>query len=603
MIKPLALRPLLMFGFALVLAVAFQSCASETGSASAKSKKAGDNSVTIHMAADADKLNPILSTSADATYVEGNMYSAMLSYDPQTLEIVPIMATQRAKLTEISEGEFAGGMSLEWELRPECTWDDGSPITGHDFVFTMKVVKNPLVQAGVIRPYLEFVQKVVIDEANPKKFTVYTKDKYILAETFIGTYPIYPKYLYDPKGLMNDFTIPELNDKNNLKKLKNDAKIKEFAEVFNAPATSREKGKIAGSGAYEFGEWETGQRIILNRKKNWWGDKVSDNKYLQANPEKIIYKVITDRTTAVTSMKDEGMDVMSDILPDQYLELNDNNRFKGLYNLHKPIAPSYYYIGMNRRSPKLADVKVRKALAHLVDVDEICSVIMNGLAQPTIGPIHPKKPYYNSSLARIPFDPNKAKELLAEAGWKDSDGDGIVDKEIDGELMQMELSYKYNSGNQMREQIGLLLQKTAKRAGVKINIEVREWTVFLDDTKRRDYELSSLAWVQGAGLDDPKQIWHTSSDTPDGSNRVGFGNSESDKLIDKLRGTLDEGERNKLYKQFQEMVYADQPYIFMFSPKERIAIHNRFDNAKPSAIRPGYFETYFTLAGGASVAK
>ena len=170
-----------------------------------------------------------------------------------------------------------------------------------------------------------------------------------------------------------------------------------------------------------------------------------------------------------------------------------------------------------------------------------------------------------------------------------------MDKMVDGQKMEMKLKYTTNAGREHRKNIGILLKENAKRAGIEVEVEILEWTVFLEKNKRREFDMKCLGWVQSPTPDDLKQIWHTSSDSPDGSNQVGFGNEESDRIIDQIRVTIDEGERAKLYTRMQELIYEDQPYVFLMSPRERIAIHNRFENADTYVARPGYEETSFTL--------
>ncbi len=575
-----------LLSFVMAFAVVVLSSCSSDGD------EVGDNTVVVHELSDPDFLNPFVSGSANATYVELNIFQSLLGIDFKTLELVGILAVGRPALTEIEEGEYAGGMSLAYEIRPEATWDDGSPIVAEDFVFSMKVVKNPKVNAGSLRPYLKFIHDIVVDAENPKKFTIYSKERYLLAEVFSGT-TVYPPKVYDPKNLMGKFTLKQLSDP------KFDAnahpELQEFAEAFNSSKYAREVGFVVGSGPYKFAGWETGQRITLERKKDWWGDKVKDAPQLAANPDKLIYKVQNDWTTAVTDMKDEGMDVARGVRSGDFVDLKDNKRFSQLYNLHNPTALSYDYIGFNMKNPKLSDKKVRRAIAHLVDKDQIIKVLLKGLGVPVIGPIHPTKPYYNKSLKNIDYNVDKAKTLLAEAGWTDTNGNGVVDKEIDGELVEMKLEYKYNSGNDRRKNTGILLKENAKRAGIEIDVVTREWTVFLEDTKKRDFELFCAGWVQSPIPDDLSQIWHTESDNPDGDNRVGFGNAESDKVIDDIRVTLDPAKQEGLYHRIQEIIYEEQPYVFLVSPKERIIIHSRFDNAEPSVNRPGYNQNAFVL--------
>lgn len=559
------------------------------------SKRAGLNEVIIHELGDPDKINPILSSSANSTYIESNIFQALLSRNPETLELEGMVAKGRPIITPLDSGEYAGGLSLEYEIRPEATWDNGDPITAEDYIFALKIVKNPKVSgAANIRPYLEFIDHVEVDPSNPKKFTVYSKNAYFMAESFSGYY-VYPRYHYDPDGLMENFTLKELNNPANRDRLIEDPNINKFAEQFESEQYQREAGYVVGSGPYEFVEWKTGQYITLKRKSNWWGDKV-DATGLTANPDVIEYKIISDQTAAVTDLKDEGLDVQRSIQPKQFEDLRTNERFKKLYNLHDPLAYSYTYLGMNMKNPKLSDVKVRKAVAHLVNVQEIIDILYYGHAQPIVGPIHPTKSYYNDQLTLVEYDPDKAAALLDEAGWKDNDGDGIREKTINGVKTPLTLEFKYNSGNDIRKEIGLFLQENAKQVGMDINIVAKEWTVFLDDTKRRDFEITCLGWIQGPDLDDLKQIWHTESDTYDGSNRIGFGSAESDAIIEAIQYELDEEKRKELYFEIQKIIYEEQPYVFLYSPKNLLAIHGRFDNANPTVLRPGYAEPLFKLA-------
>lgn len=553
-------------------------------------KKGTDPNLVIHNLGDPDKLNPLTSSSADASYIQQQIYSALLEYDPSTLQLVPQAAVARAEVKEIAEGEFAGGMSLTFEIRPEATWDNGSPITAEDVAFTIKAVKNPKVNAASLRPYIEFVDKLEIDPSNPKKFTVFSKERYFLAESSVGGLSILPEYVYDPDKIMRKFTVDQLDNPKNLDALSVNPDIKRFADFFNDGKFEREPSGIIGSGPYTFKEWKLSEYIILERKKDWWGDKVKDAPMMKAYPPKIVYKIVSDPTPALVQLTNEELDVMVGIKPESFVELKQDKEFNRVFELSTPDQFSYLYLGFNTKDPKFADKRVRRAFAHLVNREDIITSLYQDLAIPTNGPINPKKSYYASDLPLIDFDPAKAKALLEEAGWKDTDGNGIIDKMINGKKVEMKVVYKFNQGNPIRKNIGLLLQEEAKRVGIEVTPMPREWTVYLEDTKRRDFDIMSLAWVQGPSLDDLKQIWHTSSDSPDGSNRVGFGNETSDKIIDEIRVTLDEKRRDSLYHKIQEIIYDEQPYVFICVPSERISIHRRFEaeGRKTTSLRPGY---------------
>jgi peptide/nickel transport system substrate-binding protein len=572
-----------------ILALLLTACGGSSGTVT--SKKAGDNNLTLHQLADADYLNPVISSSANAGYIQLDIFQELLDIDFKDLEQKGQLAVDRPVIANVTSGKYAGGMSLTFEIRPEAMWDNNTPITANDVVFTLKAVKNPKVNAGNLRPYLEFVDAVEVDAQNPKKFTVFSKKKYFMAEAAMGSVLIMPEYVYDPQGLMKEFSIEQLNT--NPDKLKADAKIAEFANMFNSPKYSREVGFVVGSGPYEFKGWETGQTITLERKKNWWGDKVNSPQ-LVGKPDKLIYKVVNDWTTAVTQMKDEGLDLAYGIRNSDFIDLEKNDRFKQLFNLHKPRSLSYDYFGINLKNPKFKDKRVRQALAHLVDKKEIIDVLLYGMGEPVIGPINPSKSYYNKDLVEREFSIDKAKALLKEAGWEDTDGDGVVDKEIEGKRVPMKINLKYNSGNDRRKNECVLFKESAKRAGIEVEVVTREWTAFLEENKRREFEMFCAGWVQSPIPDDLKQIWHTESDTPDGSNYTGFGTPETDKIIEQIQVTLDPAAQTELYKKIQAIIYDEQPYVFLVSPQERIAIHSRFEG-ESSLRRPGYDEKSLSI--------
>jgi len=584
----------------LMLSFFISGCKGDQASSGNKGKevafKRSDNVVYARLPAEPDRLNPLLSASTYARVVNEQLFLNLLHFNPETLELQPQLAKDPPVIREIEEGPDAGSMSYTFEIHDAATWDDGKPITGHDLAFTLKAILNPKVSAAHFRAYLEFISRVEVDEDNPKRFTVFANKKYILGEPAISNMTVLPAHLYDPEGLLTPYTVADLANTEKAAKLAaSDPAIQAFADVFNSPEYSREKGFISGSGPYTFEGWSTGQKIELSRKTNWWGDALQeDYPMLKAAPDRLVFTIIPDQTAMLAALKDEQIDVTSQIDAEDFVTLKDNELVQSRYELLTPPALVYYFIGLNNKSPKLADKRVRRALAHLLDVDELINTLYHGLATRTIGPFHPTKPYYHDKLPPIPYDPERARSLLAEAGWEDTNSNGIVDKNLNGRLTELELNYVISSSSKFANNQALLFQDNAKRAGVSINIVPKEFTVLIDQVKKRDYEIYSSGWGQAPIPDDPKQLWHSESDTPSGGNRVSFRNEEADRLIEQIQVTLDEAKRHELYLEFQELIYEEQPYIFLFSPQERIAISKRF-NAIASARRPGFFVQDFVL--------
>ena len=554
--------------------------------------KRKDNVVYARLPAEPDRLNPLLSTSTYGRVVNEHLFLNLLHFNPNTLKLEPQLAKAAPVVQEINEGR----VSYTFELHEEAQWDDGTPITGHDFAFTLKAILNPKVNAAHFRAYLEFISGVEVNEANPKQFTVFANKKYILGEPAISNMTVLPAHIYDPEQLLAKYTVAELADPEAATRLaETDPDIQAFAEAFNSTKYSREKAFISGSGPYAFDGWETGQKVELSKKENWWGDQLKEAfPMLKASPDRLVFQIIPDQTAMLAALKDEQIDVTSQIDAEDFVELKENTLVTSRNELHTPPALVYYFIGLNNKAPKLADKRVRRALAHLTDVDELINTLYHGLAARTNGPFHPTKSYYHKELPPIPYDPDKARQLLAEAGWEDTNGNGIVDKQLNGVLTELELEFIISSSSKFSNNQALLFQDNAKRAGVSINIVPKEFTVLIDQVKKRDYDIYSSGWGQAPIPDDPKQLWHSESDTPSGGNRVSFRNEEADRLIEAIQVTLDEDKRHELYLEFQELIYEEQPYIFLFSPLERIAISKRFE-AKASPRRPGFFVQDFVL--------
>lgn len=549
----------------------------------------------VHEQDDPDHMNPLVSSAANSEYIHNNLFQKLLRYNPTDLKLIPQLAVSLPEVTAIEEGDYAGGMSLTYEIHPEAVWGNGTPITGEDYVFTIKAIKNPKVNSAALRPYVQFMDDIVVDETNPKKFTIYSKERYFQAEESSGNVTfVLPEYHYDAEGIMRQFSVEQLTDPKQAEELKKDASITRFAQEFNQNY-SREPESVVGSGPYLLKEWTTGERIVLERKKEWWGDKVKDNKMLEAHPPKIIYRIFRDWTSAITNAKDGQIDVLRSIPPTNYNRLKDDSKFNATFDLSSPDQFMYQYIAFNSRIPQLQDKNVRRAIAHLIDRDDLITSIMEGMGIKTNGPVHPRKEYYNKALKDIEYNPTKAKELLTAAGWKDSDGDNILDKMIGGKKVEMRLEYKYNQGHPIRKPMGIILKDEAARVGIEITLTSMDFPSLLQDADNREFELIALAWVNTPGLDDMKQVWHSASAMEGGDNRVNFGTPESDRIIDEIRETLDTEKRNKLYKRLQEIIYEEQPYIFLFATSERIAIHNRFEGTETSPARPGYIESRFKL--------
>lgn len=561
-------------------------------------KKDLPNEVVIQISSDPGSLNPITYQGNNAGVILGQVIQNLTTMDFKTLEEVPLLAKSRAKIEEIKEGMYKGGLSLTYELREEAAWDNGKPITVEDIDFSLKAIKNPLVNAEALRPSFDQIDSISFDKSNPRKFTLYSKEKFIRAESADGSFPVLSAAVYDPEGLMKNYTVHQLNNPKNGERLKKETKLAKFAETFNSEKFQHEAANIIGSGAYKIKEWASGQRVVLERKKDWWGNKLKpENTAFEAYPDKITYKVINDPNAALTELKAGKIDALSQIPGKDFTELMADTHFTARYKLHTPPDLTYCFISMNMKNSILKDLEVRKAFAHLLDIDKIIKTVMYGLAYPTVSMEHPsRKTEYNSDIKRLPYNPEEAQKLLTEAGWKDKNADGILTKKINGKNTPLHLTLLVNAGNTARAQIAQIFKEEARKIGVDIDVQIQDLMTMIKNEVNHQFDMGFGAW-QGVPLPaDPKETWYSES-ANGGHNFSYFGTNETDKLIDSIRTELDNTKRIKLYKRFQAEVYEQMPYLFLYAYKGKIAINKKFENADPSTLRPGYNEAGFRLSG------
>lgn len=578
-----------------ILLLTFQDCKNEPKTMTPEVANPANKTITIRQRADADNLIPFLTGSAWSLNLADIIFPTLLGYDEETMEVVPSLAKSLPTVGEITDGPFKGKKSYTFEILEEATWGDGKPVTAADYVFTIKAVMNPAVPSGPYKGVLEFMGDIQLDPDNPKKFTVLCQTNYIKAMENAGFY-IIPAHIYDPTDLMGNIPVSDFLSKDEAKQkaLAANPNVEAFAKAFTDEKKLKDKDYFSGAGAYFVEEWTAGQRIVLKKKENYWGDKANLNrKKLQAFPERIVYEIIADDVSALTQLKAEALDIMSAIPSNDYMDLKDNAAFNENFNINMAPSILYSYFGLNNKRPKLEDKRVRQALAYLIDVDEVIKVVKNGLANQVVGPIAKTASFYNASLQPIKYDAEKGRALLKAAGWEDSNGNGIVDKMINNELVEMNLQLLMSAKSKTSKSIGEIFKRNAKKGGVNIEFVTHETNVVRQKMANREFDIFAAAAGNEPGLYDPYQLWHTDSDHAKGYNRYRFGNAESDQLIEDIRNATDEKKRTELYKQFQQLLYDEQPALFLYKTITPIAIHKRFKNAKTYPLDPCFYPHFY----------
>lgn len=530
----------------------------------------------IHELSDAEGINPIVINDASGRAIADRVYEKLLDQDFTTLELTPTLVEARPTISD-------DHLTYTFKLREGITFSDGKPLTGKDVVFSFKAMKNPFViDAAPNRNYYEDVKDVT--SPDDRTIVVTMSRPYFLAEFHLGAMYILAKHKMDPQNLTDKYTFAETND---LALAEKSAAMKEFGHWFGKPEIKLDPAMNVGSGPYVFEEWKTHENITLRRNDKYWN---KDSKVNPAYAEKLIYRVVPDRSAAVTALKNGELDFMEYVPPIKFEEEVDTNRTPHLAK-RTYESQAYTYIGWNAARPALSDKRVRRALSHLVDRDALMKQILRGIAKPINSPIYPQSKEYDNSIQAIDYNPAKAKALLAEAGWGDSDNDGYLDKMIDGRRTDLAFSFLLNSGNEAREQIALIVTDECKKVGIKVSIQKLEWAVFLENLRTRKFDAYIGSWVNDPIPSDPYQLWHSSQADNKGSNYVGFRNKRADELMELNRTEFDETKRKEYMHEFQRIVVEEQPYTFLWMPLFPAVYNRRLQNVQFTFIRPGYNPT------------
>lgn len=546
-------------------------------------RELNNNTVIAHISSNPDGLHPFNDNSGNRTYVFQYTQQTLVRMDIDKLEIIPLLIKD---MPEVSED----GLEYTYELKEGIKWDDGTPFTVDDVIFTTKVQLCPLTNNTQVRGnYSSVIESVRKHPEDPNKFIMRAKSLHVSnLEIFVEIY-LQQKSYWDPNGVLNNLTFSQINSGN----FEATDEWTNWFNEFNKGDNSYVPEKLVGLGPYQITEFVVGSYITLEKKKDWYGDANTDELALQNNPEKIIFKIIKDDAASYLAIKNQQLDVSTWLGTTKLIKLQELDYFNDNYHSDFLDQYTYSYIGLNTKPDGVehksffVDKKVRRAMAHLVPVDEIIDVIVQGKAMRQVANISPLKKSYNHDLKLIDFNTEKAIAMLEEAGWKDTDGDNIRDKMVNGEKLPFSFKLSYMSGSAAVKEMVLMIKEAMYKAGVDVVPFPMDFTLFYKNAMDHKFDAMLGAWGGSAGYSDPVQLWHTEAWANKGSNFCGFGDAVSDSLLVLANTSLDKEKHIAALRAFQAKLYDEQPYIFLYSKKRTIAIHKRFDNADMYSEKPG----------------
>lgn len=517
-----------------------------------------------HILSDPESLNPLTSNDATSSSILEHIFESLLTRDPKTLEIKPDLATERPQISDDK-------LTYTFTIRRDAHFQDGQPLSGQDVLFSLKVIKNPWVNAPFRRVYYQsLVQAELLDDGTIR---LVAKEPYFRNESILGGFDILPRHYYDPEGLLGSLSVAQLDAMQPGQETASPEadKARQFAEQFNKTFTRNPMG----SGPYKLQHWKTGQEVALVRDPDYWGTGKDgiDQVYI----DRRVMRVFNNPAAALVALKAGELDTMG-LEPLQHLRQTKGRRFTKKFDKHLYFSPGYTYIGWNNRHPIFRDKRVRQAMTYLTNRKQMVKTILFDLGEVVDGPVYLFRPEYDKTLYSHPYDPQKARQLLGEAGWADTDGDGILDKVLEGNKVPFKFEIKFNSGNDIRKSVALTLQDELKKHGIEVTVRQLDWTIYLDDVRNHKFDAMILGWAMPITEPDGYQVWHSSQAQNKGSNAISFQNERVDQLLEENRRTFDPQKRIELYREFQQILNVEQPYTFLFIRKSVLAVDKRFHN-------------------------
>ena len=469
--------------------------------------------------------------------ISANIFNKLLKYD-KNLDL----EGELAQSWQVSPDQ----KTITFKLKPNLKWSDGKPLTSADVLWTWHAV----IDEKTGSPYASDFQLVKKAEAiDALTFSVTYQQAYAPALDSWAGLQILPEHLLKGQDLHT---------------------------------TNFARNPI-GSNYYKLDNWAHGENIKLSRN--------ASAVLGQAKIDKLVTRIIPDSSAQFLELMAGNIDSMS-LDPIKYARIIPARpELKQKLALYKELGNSYTYLGFNLKRKPYDDVRVRKAINYAIDKQEIIDGVYLGLGIDIASPYKPGTRWSNPDLKPYPYDPIKAKTLLKEAGFVDSDGDGIVEK--DGKPFSFEI---ITNQNKEREKSAVLIQRKLKQVGIQVNIRAIEWASFISRfIKTGDFDVVLLGW--GLGLDpDQYNIWHSSQQAPGQFNFIGYNNPTIDKLLEQGRVELNPDKRQAIYHEFAKVLLDDSPIVYLSAGYGLTAIHKRvkgIDSPAPPAGVGWNSETWY----------
>jgi len=530
------------------------------------SPRTGTEGGTLYFILNGDPktLNPALAQETTSTAVIGDLFSGLTRLDLKTMEVKPDLALR----WEVSED----GRVWTFYLRRDVRWSDGTPFTADDVVFTFNEIYY---NDSIPTPTRDILT------VKGKKIKVEKIDRYTVRFT-----------LPEPFAPFLNALSAEILPRHKLERYVREGTFNTAWNVNTDPS------EIVGTGPWMIKEYVKGQRVVYLRNPYYYRKDEEGNRlpYLKRK----VGIIVSDPDTALLKFSNGEVDYLGLRPQDVQHIAKLEGREVEVYDLGPTPSTTFLVFNQNPDA-KIPPYKLRWfqnrifriAISHAVDREGICYLVYNGLAEPLYTPITPaNRPYYTEGYyPTFEYNLEKARRLLESIGFRDRDGDGILE---DPEGHELRFTLITNAGNKERETIGNIIKEDLKKIGVEVHFQPIDFNNLVSRLTAPPYEWEAVIIGLTGSLDPHfgRNVWHSSGLLhmwhPRQEKPSTPWEAEVDRLIDRGAVELDFRKRIELYRKAFRIITEQQPMIFIATPKSMLAVYRKFGNLFPTVW--GWYE-------------
>lgn len=527
--RPGGARRCMIFGAACAWAIACTGDAPRgaAGDRTARGPAHGGTVVTAWNV-DFQAFNPLVNTDQNTNEVIAFLlFTPIVRYD-STYGVRPYLAERWTLRPD----------EVTFHLRRDVRWHDGVPVTARDVAFTFERAKDPATASPLASAFLADVASAEVLDSFTVRFAFARPHPQAL-EDFVWA-PV-PRHLLD--------TVPS-------------------SAMRQTPFNRRP----VGSGPFRFLQWRPHLYAVFERNPDF-------PEGLGGPPPvgRIVLRVVEESTARLTELLNGSLDLNLSLWPGEARQVERARDVR----LLSYDSRNFYYIGWNTRHPLFRSARVRRALTLGIDRRQIIQALLHGQADIAVGPIPPWHPLFDPSIEPLPYDPEHARALLAAEGWRDRDGDGLLEDE---EGRPFRFTLMANVENPIRSDIAQVVQANLRGLGVLVDVRTFEWQTMLARHRARDFEAVVTSWVLDNLRVDPYALFHSAeADKPNSYNRSGFKSPHVDRLIEAGRAELDPQAAARIWSEFTRALQEEQPFTFLLWVRGLAGVSDRVREVRMDA--------------------